>query len=377
MAFRKIDGADTTDVSSEAYSGSAAADRGATQDSYHVEQVDSTSELTYINQDYMNYYSQYRKISQVGSMIDRKALLVAGSGWESPQKEQIEKINGNGKDTFDSIMVNMTKVYTIGGDSYAEIVMKRSFKSAKSLMVGDIVNLKPIAAQTVKTIANKFGIIKRYEIYPDGDFTKKATTILKPHKMFHLMWNRTGDEIHGQSTLEKMQCNINSVEEGKKDSKILFHRYVKPLTMISVDTDDATEISTFKATWETAYQKSEVMVIPAETVKDIKTVSVPQYSTLDPLPWIRKQEEDFTKGEGIADVVLGVASKEMTEASGKILYLSVEAVIKANQMFLTKQLKAQLDWDVTFQKLASLEPELKAEGKREESLNNQTPGSRQ
>ena len=79
-------------------------------------------------------------------------------------------------------------------------------------------------------------------------------------------------------------------------------------------------------------------IVPAETVKDIKTVSIPQYSTLDPLPWLRRLEEDFVKAEGVADVILGVASKEMTEASGKILYLAWENVVKANQRFLTEQI---------------------------------------
>ena len=372
MALNKIDSAVTGDYSSQAYSGSTAADRGVAQDSHTVENVGPTSELSYINQNYMKYYSQYRKISQVGSMVDRKAMLVAGSGWESKQKEEIDKIRGNGKDTFDTIMVNMTKVYTIGGDSFAEIIKKRELKSLLR-RTGKVVNLKPIAPQTVKIIANKFGLIKRYELFPDGDFTKEATTILKPDKMFHLMWNRTADEIHGQSTLEKMQVNINAVEESKKDMKVLFHRYVKPLTIISVDTDDTTEIATFKTTWDKAYQKSEVIIIPAETVKDVKTVSVPQYSTLDPLPYLRRLEEDFTKGEGIADVVLGVASKEMTEASGKILHLNVEVVVKANQKFLQDQLKAQLDWDVTFEKMPSLEPEVKADTKKDGQMSLKTP----
>ena len=195
--------------------------------------------------------------------------------------------------------------------------------------------------------------------------------------MFHLMWNRTADQIHGQSTLEKLQTTINSMAEGYGDVKVLFHRYVKPLTIISVDTDDEDEISGFKAKWNTAYQKSEVIIIPADTVKDIKTVSIPQFSTLDPLPWLRRLEEEFTKAEGVADVILGVASKEMTEASGKILYLSWEAVVKYNQKFMQDQIRAQLGIEITFNKPASLEPQLKAEGKREEKLSNQKPGARQ
>ena len=364
MGINKIDSADTSDYSSQAYDSSAAANRGGFQDFHDVANVDDTTELTYMNMNWDRCYAQYRTIAEVGNMIDRKALWVAGAGWESPQKEMLDKIRGNGKDTFESIMVNLTKVYTIGGDGFAEIIRKRKLKDLLR-RTGEVVNLKPINPKTVKIIANKFGIIKEYQLYKDQNQTGKPYHTIKPEKMFHLMWNRTADQIHGQSTLEKLQRTINGIEEAKKDQKVLFHRYVKPLTIISVDTDDTTEIAGFKTKWNSAYQKSEIMIVPAETVKDIKTISVPQYSTLDPLPYLRRLEEDFTKAEGVADVILGVASKEMTEASGKIIYLAWEAVVNSNQRFLKDQLMAQCGIDATPNKPISLEPDVKADTKKD------------
>lgn len=372
MALRKIDSADTSNYSGQAYDGSAAADRGGFADSYGVETVESTSELTYLNTNWKTVYAQYRRISEVGNMIDRKALWCVGLGWESPQKEILNKIRGNGKDTWDTIMVNCNKVYTIGGDSFAEIIRKRKLKSL-GRRTGIMVNLKPLAPETIKIIANKFGLIRRYEQWLPGNAGDKPDHVFKPKDMFHLMWNRTADQIHGQSTLEKLQRTIKGIEESKKDLKVLFHRYVKPLTIVSVDTDDEDEIKTFKTKWNTAYQKSEIMVVPAETVKDIKRVAVPQFATLDPLPYLRRLEEDFTKAEGVADVVLGVASKEMTEASGKILYLAWEAVVKANQKFMEDQIKAQLGIEIKFIKPASLEPELKADTKKDGPMSIKTP----
>ena len=362
MASTKISKADTTGISSLDYTKTKAYnDLTLFTDSYSVIQAGTTTELEY-QMDWNSWNGYYMTVPEVGSMVDRKALWVIGKGFEADEKTKkiLEKIRGNGKDTFNSIIHNGVKVYTIGGDSFAEIIKNKK---------GILKNLKPLNPGTIKIIANEKGMIIRYEQWTEGIVGAEEKVIFRPEEIFHLAWNRTADAIHGTPTLDKLKRTIEALQEAKYDMKVVFHRYVKPLLIISVDTDDEAEINKFKGKLDATFEKAENLVIPHETVKNIEKVSIPQFSTLDPLPWIKRLEEEFIRAEGVSSVVLGVADKEMTEASGKILYLSWQQVIEWNQLFLEEQIKAQLGLDVKFNFPASIAPELMQDIKKDGKMN--------
>ena len=73
-------------------------------------------------------------------------------------------------------MSNAVKVYTIGGDFYAEIIKDG----------GKLINLKPLNPATIKIIANDGGIITGYEQISKGAITKKPLHSWKPEEIFHL-----------------------------------------------------------------------------------------------------------------------------------------------------------------------------------------------
>ena len=171
--------------------------------------------------------------------------------------------------------------------------------------------------------------------------------------MFHLPWNRLAEAIHGIGTIEKVERVILMNQEAMEDMKTVFHRYFKPLWVFSVDTDDTAEIAAFKADVRKTMEKSENLIVPKNTVDSIERVSIPQFSTLDPLPWVRFLQDQFIMAEGVPEVILGHGT-ETTEATSKILYLAFQQMIEWNQLFLEQQIKAQLGLDIKYNFPASI-----------------------
>lgn len=332
---------------------------GDTTFDYKVTEAESTTTTEYqMNWNKWNGY--YEKIPEIKTVVDRKAFWTIGKGYTaSPAtKEILDKIRGSGKDTFNLIIDNMIRTYTIGGDSYAEIV-----KAAD----GRLLNLKPLNPGSIKIIANDRGVITKYEQWAEGTGKKVAT--FQPEEIFHLPWGRTADAIHGTGMIEAIENVILMRNEAMHDLKTIFHRYVKPLWIFSVDTDDTAEIETFKAKIASTLELSENLVVPKDTVDSIERVSIPQYSTLDPLPWLRLLQKQFILAVGVPEVVLG-HGEDTTEATSKILYLAFQQMIEWNQKFLEEQLKAQVGIELEFIFPASIEPALLEQQGKARNTNN-------
>ncbi len=361
MPLTKIDSADTTNFSGKAYSGTAAAqDPTKFPSSFTTLSGEETTQTEYQNLKWKDQWGAYQQISELGGMIDRKAQYVVGKGFKVPGlkakvgiggvKGMLDAIRGNGLDTFNMIMYNAVRVYTVGGDSFAEIV-----KEGNKLM-----NLKPLNPASVKVVGNSKGIIKNYVINPDAD----DEVTLEPEEVFHLAYNRIADQIHGQGMIVKLQPIIDMRREAMKDLRVVFHRYVKPLIISSVDTDDPTEIANYKTKLDTAMEKGENMVVPKGILDSMEKLSIPQFSTLDPLPWIKLLQGEFIKAEGVPAIVMGVSSQG-TESESKMLYLSWQQIVEFNQMFLEEQVKAQLGIDIEFEFPANIAPDLAADAKKD------------
>lgn len=372
MATTQPDSASVTDFSSKTYANTAAA-QNATRypSSFDTLSGEETSESEYQNTNWATQWGAYMQISELGGMIDRKAQYTVGKGFKIPgllkkviggTKKILDDIKGNGLDTFNSIMYNAVRVYTIGGDFFAEIIRSGS----------NLKNLKPLNPGTVRVIADSKGMIIRYDIFPvvkDPLGQQKVSVSLDPENMFHLAYNRIGDQIHGQGVIDKLDPIIDMRREAMKDLRVVFHRYVKPLIISSVDTDDATEIATYKAKLDSAMEKGENLVVPKGVVDNIEKISIPQHSTLDPLPWIELLQREFSKAEGVPLIVSGVSSGG-TESESKILYLSYQQVIEFNQMFLEEQIKSQLGLEVEFEFPADIAPILEKDNRKDMSPKN-------
>ena len=64
----------------------------------------------------------------------------------------------------------------------------------------------------------------------------------------------------------------------------------------------------FKVKLDNAVKNMENLIIPKDVV-EMERVSIPQYSTLDPLPWIQLLQTYFILAEGVPEVIVSRAPK--------------------------------------------------------------------
>jgi len=308
--------------------------------------------------EWAKWHGYYRGIPEIQAVVDAKARWTVGKGFEADEKtkQMLSKIKGFGKDTFNSLLYNLCRTYTIGGDSYAEIIKDKA---------GRLINLKPLNPASITIVVDKFGILTRYE--QTSNTANGGKIIFQPNQILHFAWNRIADEIHGISTIEKLTTIILSRNEALDDLKTVFHRYVSPIQIWELDTDNESEISSFKSKVETAFKYKENIFIPKDTVKLSDRLSIPQYSTLDPLPYLRLLQKFFIIAEGVPEVIMGWG-EETTEATSKIIYLAFQQMIEHNQLFIQDTLKAQLGIEINLVFPASIEPDLISNQKKESSL---------
>ena len=326
--------------------------------SVNSEQQDTPGTRYFI--DWAKWFGYYKNIPELQAVINKKAIWTLGKGYEADKKttSQLDKIRGFGKDTFNDIMYNLILQYTIGGDSFAEIVKNKR---------GELINLKPISPASMSILTTNRGIVEKY-IQTTTYGRKKQTLEFEPESIFHLAWNRLGDEPHGRSTIEKLEWIIETKNEAQKDLRIVFHRYVKPLMVAQADTDNPEEIAALKIKLDKATELMENMIIPKGSM-ELERFSIPQYSTLDPLPWIHYLQQMFILAEGVPEVILGYG-RDTTEASSKILYLAYQQNIEHNQRFLEAQTKAQLNKDIEFNFPADIAPNMQEDISKERNINN-------
>lgn len=345
MAVNKTSSAEVTDMTNQVSNEAIAP-------------AEDTGDISYICE-WTRWLGFYKGVPDLQSSIDKKAFWTVGKGYKTSEKNKkiLSQIKGNGKETFNSILYNIVKTYTIGGDYFGEIVRNKK---------NQLINIKTMNPGCVEVVANKYGIISKYILHIDKKNNKKKE--FEPENVLHLPWNKIGDDIHGLGTIEKLTSDnqdgvIEMQWEAMKDLKIVFHRYVKPLLISEIDEDDPDEVKKFRQKLDRAVDLGENMVIPKDTAT-VERVSIPQYSTLDPLPWLNHLDRILLKAEGVPAVVLG-DGQDATEATAKILYLAFEQMVKWNQMFLEEQLYSQLGIEINLEFPASLD-EQQQQGSRGE-----------
>jgi len=315
-------------------------------------------------------------LPDVAPIIDKKAFWTVGRGVKADEntKTLLKNFTGTGKETFHTIMYKAVKTYSIVGDYFAEIIRDGR---------GAVTNLKTLNPGRVQIHIDQKGFIDKY-VYLDRH--EKPVQKFNPDEIFHLPFNSDGDNPHGTSSLKRLTSHdpnrtgtVEMLQETKQSMNILFRRYVKPLIISYVDSDDEVEINKYKAKLDNAIKQGENMIVPKDTVESMERISVPQYSTLDPLPWIKKLEEEVIRAEGIPLIILGSGEAD-TEATAKILYLAFQQMVEWNQLFLEEQLKAQLGIEVEFEFPRDLMEDLKTDerkdgnlqGEKQSNLNPQT-----
>lgn len=323
----------------------------------------SASAASTTEQEFQMQWSRWLGIRRacpiLAAMVDAAAMWTVGKGYKADKavKANLIKIKGTGKQTFNTILFNSVKTYMGAGDFFAEKVMTKRKK---------LINLKTLNPGTIKIIIADNGMIRRYEQW---DKTKEINK-WNPDQMFHLPWNGDGDEVHGNGVYEKLEDNVESYNEVNADMRIVFHRYIKPLIISHVDTDDEGEISAFKTKLDKAVANGENLVVPHDMLKLMERMSMPDNATLDPFPWIAKIERDFITATGVPAIIIGSGEERDTEAGSKILYLAFQQMIEWNQLFLEEQILSQLGFEINLEFPASLEPTMQKDQGKSRSMNN-------
>ena len=324
--------------------------------------VDDQKETYYDNTYWTTYLGYYKAIPELAAAIDAKATWTIGKGFISnPITEALlSTIKGWGKDSFNTILENVVRTYHIGGDAFCEIIRDNK---------GKLVNLKPLTPENIRIVANKKGVVIRYD-----QINRSKGNVFKswaPDEMFHLARNRVADEIHGVSIIPAVEEIIKMRQEAMADYKKLLHRNIFPVKIFHLDTDDTTKIAAFKAKADLAHTQGENMYIPKGAV-EVENSSIAPNSTLNPLPWIQQLNQYFFQATGVPQIIVG-GSSEFTEASAKIAYLAFEQVIEEEQLFVEEQVLAQLNLEIDLQFPASLKNEILAEDRKSETMQTSTP----
>jgi hypothetical protein len=338
-----------------------------TQTDYSVTPVSTDGaqdqkETTYINVNWTKQLGYYKIIPELKASIDALATWTIGKGLKSNEITEmaLSTIKGFGKDTFNSILENLTRVAKISGDSYAEIVRDDE---------GNLINLKPLSPENIQIVANRQGVILRYEQINKVKGTKPLK--FQPENIFHLSRNRTADELHGESLIDAVEEIILMRNEAMADYKKLLHRNVFPVRIWHLDTDDPTQIAAFKVKADLASTQGENIFIPKGVV-ETEIAAVPSNSTMNPLPWIQQLTQYFFQATGVPQIIVG-GSSEFTEASAKIAYLAFEQVIEEEQLYLEEQVLAQLNLEIDLEFPATLQNEMLSDNSKSETTQASTP----
>lgn len=314
--------------------------------SENLEGADGVTEITYQNPHWAQDFGYYLSVPEFKTAVDTKALWTIGAGFESDESTilLLDMMRGNGKDSFNDVIKNMIKIKTITGDAFSEVIRDKD---------GLLVNLKPLDPSTIRIVQNGKGRIVRYEQVSKN---KKVEKRFKPEQIFHLSHERVGDSIHGTRIIQSLKWLIDARNEAMSDWRKVLRRNLRPMRIWYLDTDDESEVASFKQKTDAAYGNTENIYVPKGTV-ETEIASVAPNQTLNPLQWIEKLNDYFFQAVMVPQIVIG-QGKEFTDASGKIVYLAYEQSVKSEQLYIEEQVLNQLNLEIKLTFPASLQNEL-------------------
>lgn len=312
----------------------AIADYKITPDSLDTAQI---SEFKVYNQRYAEYNGYYLDIPEYQSAINAFATWVVGQGWTSPSSKttvELERIDGWGEDTFQSILWNMIAVKKVQGDAFSEVIRSKE---------GTLINIKPVGNLTIVT--NKKGRIIRYE-----DQTQMPIQTFAPNKILHLCNNRLANQCHGTAVTRSMRWVIDTIQEAMRDYRKVLHR--STVRILYVDESDKDRLAQLKTEYKNGIEKGDVVILTVKKGEaEFLDLGAPPIDTFE--RWIRYQEDRYYRALGIPKVILG-GTAENTEASAKVSIIVAEPLFEKERTELKADLWNQLGIKVEIGKPQSL-----------------------
>ena len=283
-------------------------------------------------------YGYYFNHPQVASPINSICTWGFGQGWTADSKEmatRLQVIDGNGKETFDSIIWAHEAVKLINGDSFIEIVRTKA---------GKLANLINISPERVKAVF-KGTRITRYEIFNGSKWVKK-----KPQDIFHSMNKKIGDQIHGTSIVQSNKNVNDAMIEAFEDERIIKHRD-KALGVVYYKTNNTGKIAYANTQIENAVKNGEMVGLPEETAK---IEPYPSKSSEDRQNWLSYVENLGYQTGGVPRTI--ATSDGTSEVGGINGHLIFEPIYAKEQLDMENELWQQVAIKIKFTRPPSLAP---------------------
>jgi len=283
-------------------------------------------------------FGYYFNHPQVSSPINSLCTWGFGQGWTTPDREMaviLSKIDGNGKETFNSIIWNHENVKLCNGDSFIEI--KRNNK-------GTLVNLINISPERVKVVFEGTRI-KRYEIWSGKKWVRKEIT-----EILHSMNKKIGDQTHGTSQIQSSKNVNDAMIEAFEDERIIKHRD-KALGVVYYKTNNAGKITYANTQIAKAVNKGEMLGLPEDTAK---IEPYPSRSSEDRQNWLSYVENLSYQTGGVPRSI--ATSDGTSEVGGINGHLIFEPIYGKEQLDMENELWQQVAIRIKFNRPPSLAP---------------------
>lgn len=331
-----------------------------TTDSEDVDRA-GTDGSTWQSTNWTKYNGYYKNHSSVKSVINKLGMWTVGKGYEADKKTKtiLEKISGWGKDTINEIFDNLIRVKHINGDTYAEIITPTGEELKPD--GSNLLNLKPLNPGSIIHVVNQQGILEGYK-QKLSDGTEQTYRL---NQIFHLSLNRTADEIHGTGDIETLTTFLDKIKQLDEDMSIMFHRFVVPLVIWKLNTDDETAIANFKVHEKAAFNTGDNLIIP-DTAVDFELMEAGKGvgKIINPMEWRNKWTEEVVKGGGVPALIMAIESGT-TEASSKMVFLAWGQTIEKEQRDFEAQVKLQLGLTIKFPDPPRIEQNLEEDERKD------------
>jgi hypothetical protein len=300
---------------------------------------------TFYIPDFKKWNGFYRTIPELRSVINKFGSWTFGRKIiaDAKNKKKLDRIRGIGRESARSVLKNQWIVAMVCGDSFAHKIRDDQ---------GRLTNLKPLNPGHVAIVANEQGIIVAYE---QKTSVQGETIRYDVDEIYHLMYMREADEIHGIPFPEALEILIASRNEGIADLRVLYHRTVKPILFYETKTTDTAKINSLEDTINKAFKNSESVIIAEGTLGEIKRSSSPMFSTgeVNSLAYIKFLVRLFITGVGMPEIVMGWG-EETTEASSKVIITSYEQEIWDMKLYNEEAAEIQLNIKFTIEPAPSI-----------------------
>ena len=334
-----------------------------TTDAEDVDRAGTKKDVKWVNDKWTTYNSYAKNHSSVKSVMSKLGLWTLGKGFTADKKTEkiLNKLVGWGKEPVNEIFDNHIRVKHINGDSYAEIVTPDGEELKPN--GSNLLNLKPLNPESIGHVINPQGMLEGYKQKLSNGKEKP----LRLNQVFHLCLNRTADEIHGTGDIQSLMTFLDKIKQLDEDMAVFFHRFVVPLVIWKLNTDDPATMTKFKAQEKETWNKGDNLIVP-DTAVDWKLMEAGAGvgNVANPMNWRNKWVEEVIKGGGVPALIMAIESGT-TEASSKMVFLAWGMTIEKEQRDFEAQVKLQLGLTIKLPDPPSIEQDLNNDEKKDKN----------